>query len=358
MPFAIPTLRDLTERVRQAFRAELPGSDAWAWPNNIYVTAKVLAGSIYELFGYADYIARQKFALTADGVSLDEHGLEFGLTRNPAAAAEGGVSVAGTIGAAISSGTRFQRTDGALFRAIADARIGAGGTATVLVRADLVGPEGNTVPNAPITVIDTVPGVGNEASVSRDGIGGGVSAESDERFRDRILFRKRNPPMGGAASDYVIWARQIPGITRVFVEKLAFGLGTVGVFVMMDDAYETGIPELADVARVQGLLNALAPASAIVCVQRPYPLVVDVTVRGLSPDTQSVRDAAIAELRDAFRRLAEPGRKSADFRFSRSWIWNAVASATGEDRHEIVAPAADVMAPLGALPVLGTVRFV
>ena len=63
MPFAIPSLRDLVERARQSFRANLPGTDAWLWPNNIGPSAKVMAGLTHEVFGYADYIARQKFAL-------------------------------------------------------------------------------------------------------------------------------------------------------------------------------------------------------------------------------------------------------------------------------------------------------
>ena len=37
--FEIPTLQALAARARQAFRAHLPGSDAWLCPNNIYATA-------------------------------------------------------------------------------------------------------------------------------------------------------------------------------------------------------------------------------------------------------------------------------------------------------------------------------
>jgi uncharacterized phage protein gp47/JayE len=44
--------------------------------------------------------------------------------------------------------------------------------------------------------------------------------------------------------------------------------------------------------------------------------------------------------------------------FSRSWAWQAVANASGEERHEIVAPPADVTLLPGEMPVLGTVTFV
>jgi uncharacterized phage protein gp47/JayE len=46
------------------------------------------------------------------------------------------------------------------------------------------------------------------------------------------------------------------------------------------------------------------------------------------------------------------------FSFSRSWIWQAVANASGEQRHKITAPADDVALAPGDMAVLGTVTFV
>jgi hypothetical protein len=60
--FDFPTLKGLMERSRQSFRANLKGSDAWVWPNNVYVSAKVIAGSVWEVFGFAAYIEKQIFA--------------------------------------------------------------------------------------------------------------------------------------------------------------------------------------------------------------------------------------------------------------------------------------------------------
>ena len=61
--FAIPSLDSLVTRARNGFRAYLPGSDAWLWPNNLYATAKLVGGMMSELFGFADDIAEQKFAI-------------------------------------------------------------------------------------------------------------------------------------------------------------------------------------------------------------------------------------------------------------------------------------------------------
>src|SRR6516225_2846381 len=108
--FAIPSLKDLVERARSRFRANLPGSDAWIWPNNINPTAKVIGGMTHEVFGFADYIQRQKFALTADSENLDLHGEEYGLARKPAAPARGPVDIVTSAALAASVGAVLQRS--------------------------------------------------------------------------------------------------------------------------------------------------------------------------------------------------------------------------------------------------------
>src|SRR4051812_49207067 len=100
--FAIPTLDALTDRARKAFRANLPGSDAWLWPNNVNLLSKVLAGLTFELFGFADDIQRQKFAVTATGDGLEAHGAEVGLGRKPARQAAGTVVITSTNGIRIA----------------------------------------------------------------------------------------------------------------------------------------------------------------------------------------------------------------------------------------------------------------
>jgi hypothetical protein len=76
----------------------------------------------------------------------------------------------------------------------------------------------------------------------------------------------------------------------------------------------------------------------------------------------------VAELADAFQRL---GRVTGSdkvlpnlpylawpFTFSLSWVWQAVANASGERRHKITSPADDIVIAAGSIPVLGSVSFV
>jgi uncharacterized phage protein gp47/JayE len=66
------------------------------------------------------------------------------------------------------------------------------------------------------------------------------------------------------------------------------------------------------------------------------------------------RSARVARIADPV--AAQPYRAT-PFVLSRSWIWQAVANATGEQAHEIVAPVADLVLSPGQLPILGAVTF-
>lgn len=365
--FRIPTLGDLANRARQEFRTYLKGSDAWVWPNNVYVSAKVMAGMTFEVFGFAAYIQRQMFAHTAPDIeSLRMHGEEFGIPQKPAEPAHGAVDFVADGALIIEIGAIIERIDGVRYIVKDGGNLPGAGSISVNVMAVEDGAQGNAVGGTPLTIISGVTGDAT-AAVGSDGIVLGSDIEDPESYRARILFRKRNPPHGGAAADYVAWASSISGVTRVFVERLWFGPGTVRVFILMDDAYANGVPTSADAARVAEMIEAVRPAGAIVTVAAPVAKPVNVTIDGLQPDNPTVREAILAELRDQFRRLSRvAGNDSAiggmpylasPTSFSRSWIWQAVANATGEQRHEITAPADDIELAAGEIATLGTVTF-
>ena len=376
--FAIPSLDDLLKRARSAFRSYLPGSDAWLWPNNVYVSAKVMAGAVYEVFGFADYIYRQRFAGLADSENLDLHGQEFAIARRPAAPARGYVTLTAPAAITVAPGAVFRRTDGVEYIATVSGSLAGAGTLDIEVVAAIDGKRTNAEANMPLEIVSGVTVASGDAlaAVASDGITAGADVESDGpewttdlgTYRGRILFRKRYPPHGGAAADYVMWAVEVSGVTRVFVERLWNGTGTVRIFVLMDDIYPNGIPPAGEVVRVADFLTTQQPSGAVVTVTAPRPKVVDVQISGLVPDTTAVRETVLAELRAAFRRLSRvagsdtphggmPFLATPDA-FSRSWLWQAVANASGEERHAITMPAADVALVPGEIAVLGTVTFI
>ncbi|WP_316234960.1 MULTISPECIES: baseplate J/gp47 family protein [unclassified Bradyrhizobium] len=368
--FSIPTLRDSVERARRAFRSYLPGSDAWIYPNNINPTAKLFGGIEHLLFGFADYIQKQKFALTADGENLNLHGEELGLPRRPAAPASGNVPIVTLDALAVANGAVLTRADGARYIATVGGSIGTAGTLIVPVIADSNGKAGNAIAATPLDLTSGFSGPGLDtatASVDSGGIVGGLDVEDDETYRARILFRKRNPPHGGAPADYVTWAGQVIGVTRVFVERRFNGPGTVRVFPLMDDLYPDGIPHPADIARVAAFIDEVAPASALVTVAAPVAHPVAVSVGGLQPFTTDVQEAIKAELAASFRinsrvagsdvPIAPMPYLASPTSFSRSWIWQAIGNAAGETRCRVDLPAADVPLAAAEIATLGAVSF-
>lgn len=374
MAYNIPTLSQLCERARSAFRANLRGSDAWLPFNNVYVSAKVIAGAVYEVFGFADYIAQQKFALTADAEHLELHGQELGLSRKSARPAEFVIDVTTASAASIEAGAICERSDGLRYRATAVAAIGGAGSMDVPVTAVDDGSAPNMLTGTAVewvsgasggivaSEVDTIVALGADA----EPIGEKFSSDL-ATYRGRILFRKRNPPHAGAPADYVTWCGEIAGVTRTFVERRWAGAGTVRVFPLMDGLFSNGIPDDAAIARVAAYVDTVAPATATVTIAAPLAVPVDITISGISPDTSAVREAVLAELRAAFARQSRVAGNDINApdmpylayptSFSRSWIWQAVANATGEERHAITVPAVDPALSSGEIATLGAVTF-
>ena len=375
--FAFPTLKDLMERSRQSFRANLKGSDAWVWPNNVYASAKVIAGAIFEVFGFAAYIEKQIFAWRAPDIeSLTNHGIEYGIPQNPATPATGSVIFTVTDNISVSTDAILTRADGVQFIVTAGGNLATSGSLTLPVVSVTDGKINNTEAGTDLAITSGVTSTSTTAptcAVDGNGITLGADIEDIESYRARILFRKRNPPHGGAAADYVFWAGQVAGVSfyadrpTVYVERLFAGPGTVRVFPLMFDLYSNGIPSAADVLRVHEYIETVRPAGASVTVAAPVAVPVNITVSGLQPNTIDVQNAVLAELADTFFRLSRPAGADAafgsmpylasPFTFSLSWIWQAVANATGEQRHRIVSPTSDVALFPGQMATLGTVTF-
>lgn len=357
MAFLIPDIKAMAQQARNAFRAEMPGTDAWLWPNNIYVSAKVIGGAVWQVFGRLKWMDRQRFAMTASGYELERHGLDYGIARKGASFTKGNIIVSGSIyPLLIPIGTVLTRSDGVTFASTAAVSINKITLdVSVPVICSVAGKIGNTVYGTPMSF--SMAGIAS-AAVDDAGMGQGSDLETDEQLRARILFRKRYPPHGGAGYDYVAWGLSLPGVTRVFQSGNAYGRGTVGVWFLMDDTYLAGIPQAADVLAMQTYLDSVAPTTAGIIVSAPIADCVDVVVKGLSPDNQAIRESVGAELVSMFRNMTQPSTPGEPFTLHESWIRQAVSNATGERSHAIVAPASDVPFGVGMMPCLKSVSFI
>lgn len=356
--FAARTLDAISRGVRGDLRRELPGSDAMIWPNTLAVIAKVVSMAIHLVELRAEWIYRQIFASTADARQLERHAYEFGLARKLAARATGTVTTAGAADTIYPAGISWL-SGATRFTAISDARSDAGGAVVFTVAAADAGLSGNRVAGETMALIDPAlaPTLGPTATVDAAGLGGGADAESDASLRARVLDRKRRPPQGGATSDYEQIARASPGVTAAWAHSWVNGPGTVGVWFLIDGR-PNGIPTAADVAAVQDFIEARRLIRARLVVQAPIPRPVDIMIGGLSSDSIATRAAIRASLEAMFAARARVGVAPAPFTMSRSWISEAISTATGEDRHVLMSPNGDVTFADGSIPVLGTIYHV
>lgn len=349
MSYNRPSLSELIERARLDIEGRLVGADARLRQGVLDVLARMHAGGLSALYGYADWISRQILPDTAEAEILARTASIWGVARKAATAAQGEVTFTGTDGITVPAGTLLTRVDGAQYRTSADVLIAAG-TALAAVEALVTGPGGAMDTGQHLTFVQLVAGVSADAIVAAPGIVPGIDEESDESLLSRLLERIRRPPQGGSKYDYERWALAIPGVTRAWVYPAWLGAGTVGVTFVMDGQVDI-IPAGGDVALVQAALDDLRPVTADLTVFAPVAVPVNFTIQS-APASAAVHSAIVAELTDLFRRDAEPG---GTMRLSR--MSEAVSIAAGEEYHNLVAPGADVIAAAGELPILGTVTF-
>lgn len=344
--FARPTLPTLVEQIRADLLARLSQDDVLR-RSDLEVQARVQAAALHAVYGFVSHLARQILPDTADSDWLDRHASWWGIARKAASVASGTVTATATSGVTIPAGTVLQRAGVGDYATTAEVTA-ADGTATLPVEAATAGAAGNLSAGALLTLVSPIAGVQSTAVVVE--IAGGAEVESDDDLRARVRDRIRLPPHGGAEHDYEAWALEVAGVTRAWVYPSLAGIGTVGV-CFVADGREDIVPTPAEVEAVQAYIDARRPVTADVTVFAPVADALDLSIE-LDPDSTATRAAVAAELADFLTREAEPG---ATIHLSR--LREAISIATGEYRHDLVSPAADVVSDAGHIAILGTITW-
>ena len=368
MAWQVKTIgQHVTEAVR-AFDANLQGADAALLRNNLRPTAQVVGGVAFGLERFIAWGVDQKFIRDCAPDQLDRHGAEMKppVPRKRAAQARGQVTVTATGPVTLATGAILTRSDGAAFSVDAGIVLAGAGTAQVAVTAVTAGGDGNSAAGAALSASSGLTGPATVA-VSAGGIGGGADIEAHEPYRARLLFAKAYPEHGGAPADWYRYALAIPGVTRAFIEPLGHGRGTVVIYPFFDLTRPNGIPLESDRQIVEQELRRVGPGAGLPVVRIAETVPVNMVFSGLSPNTPEVQQAVAAEIATIFfvnSRVAgssEP-HPSMPFLFtpelfSRSWLWQAASNASGEHRHVLVQPVADLGLASGQTAVPGTLTF-
>lgn len=361
MPFSRPTLSALRAQVAQDVTASVGTNTGLLRRAVLRVLADIQAAMAHLHYGYLDWIARQAVPFTAEDEALEGWAALKGVTRKAATAASGSVTFAGTPGAIIPSGHPVTRYDGAAYTTGDAVAVGGGGTATVTVTALDPGAVGNAVAGAAMALSAAVVGV--QSAGTAGALTGGADTETDDELRTRMLAAYASTPMGGASADYVIWALQVPGVTRAWCLPHGQGVGSAIVYFMMDEAHPDGFPvgtdgvstseprgtaATGDQLAVADHLWPLAPVTALVYAVAPVAQPVAFTIAGVPVGLRASVSAALAD------QLRQDGSPGGTVRVAALW---AAVRALGLTAFDINAPVDDVTAAAGHLPTLGTITW-
>lgn len=345
MALDLDTLPTIRAQVRDDIAGHLPGADASVPNSNMRVLAEANSGLADAAYRYIERLSDE---LLVDKAVywLERHGKIWIGPKQAATFATGTVVVRGSTGIAIPALTEFL-AGGMTIQTTEDAAASPGGT-VIAARATVPGAAGNILAGATATFTAAIPGVEAAATIPADWTGG-AETEDTESYRDRILQRIRKPPQGGAAHDYVAWAREVTGVTRAWASSEIVGAATVRF--VMDDLRPNGIPTSDDCDLVAAHIDPLRPVTVKrLFVLAPTPKAVNLTIANLETDSPATRTAISASLVRMLRRKAEPGKT-----ISRSWIAEAVSAAVGEASHDLTA--SNVTMTAGEIGVLGTVTY-
>lgn len=349
MPFARPALTELIDRVTADISSRVTGVESAVLRRSLLgILARSEAGAVHMLYGFIEWAAKQAVIDTAEKEYLERWAKIWKVFRKAADYSSGDALLSGLAGSTVPAGTILQRQDGVQYRVLADGTF-TGTTLQPTVVAVEPGAAGNAAAGTPLFLLSPVAGVQSTCSAATD-IDGGLDVETDPQLLSRLLQRIRQPPHGGAASDYEQWALEVAGVTRVWVYPNQMGAGTVTVLFVCDGEADI-IPTPAKVAEVQAYINARRPVTAEVYVAAPIADALNMTVK-LEPNTAVVQAAVLAEIADLIARDSKPGSPTLISR-----LREAVSIAADETDNAIVTPTADVAHATGHMAVPGIITF-
>lgn len=293
------------DEIYARMRAELPadidsseGSHVWNFLRPTALVAAELCESllpqviqvIFPDWSYAEF--------------LDGHAKARGLTRRPAVAASGTLTITGTVGAVIPLGTRFSTaaagdTAAVEYATTEEVTIGDGGTASAPVTCTEAGTVGNTGPGTVILVSGRLPAVTDVTNPAA--ITGGAAEESDESLRERISSYDRNQGNSfvGSLSDYHRWATSVAGVGSASVIDAQDDTGTVTIIVSDTD----GNPATEELRQAvyDYIMSPDDPGSRLAPVNATIQVIAPTTLNLVIRATVSLEfDATTTSARNAF----------------------------------------------------------
>ncbi|EIJ6701624.1 baseplate J/gp47 family protein [Serratia marcescens] len=354
MPFNVPTLRQLIKTGEQDIEIELDEKLPPVGVERALNTS--FSGAVRDVYDYQSWIADQVVpSPKSDDQTIIDTASTEGVIRKAATYATGKAVFKGS--QPIPLNTEMQARNGNGYHVIT-ASAPANGVQTVTIQADDVGASGNLDADAQLTLVSPIPGVESTGVVDGNGLTGGTDIEPISELLDRLLFRKRNPPVGGAVHDYVIWAREMAGVSRAWAWDAWHGPGTVGLAWVYDSRTDI-TPTAADRAAMNEYLFRHADPATGNFVGKPGGIevwIISLTLKPIGPaiklvpDSAETRRATLANL-NALQRTLSPGST-----LLLSSLRTAIGTATGVTDYTLNINS-DITSASGELITIGDVTW-
>lgn len=263
--------------------------------------ARAVGAAQWTLWQRVDRLVSDLIPSTATGAALEAWAACFGLSRQRASTATGGIVVTAedpyhTDTITIPEGTEWIGPLGVSYLSTAEAEIAPGeATGAVTVTAAEPGGSANLPPGATLALVSSLPGILTSATVSGDGITGGADEESDESLRTHVLDAIRWPRgIGNVAHVEAIARAADPSIRAVSVISAH---GRAFIYLDTMNGYNRVVSAAAWI-KAMDAINAAVPAGITAYVSVISPQSIPVSIRGISDATtrRTLSDAIAAYL--------------------------------------------------------------
>lgn len=224
---------------------------------------------------------------------LDYHANARGINRNAATVASGYITVTGTAGTFIETGSLFSTasTDGEPsvdYETTVEATIPDSGTINIPVQCTMAGIQGNTQAGTVIFVGSKINGI--SFVTNSDPITGGTEKETDDHLRERIAEydKSQSDSYVGNDADYKRWAKSVNGVGEAVIIPAQDDTGLVKI-IITDASGNPGNEALCQavynyIMSPDDRMKRLAPVNALLSV--------------IPPETENISISAVVELSD------------------------------------------------------------
>jgi uncharacterized phage protein gp47/JayE len=230
---------------------------------------------------------------------------------------------------------------------------------SVAIESNDAGADSNIASGGTLTIATPIAGVDNIVYTQFAGISGGTNEETTEDFRDRVIFKWQNPATPFSSTAIESLAKEVSGVTRVWVEEITPDIGKVTIYFVRDDDASI-IPDSGEVATVKEKILTIKPAhtpDSYVIVSAPAAVAIPITFSVLSPNTSEMQTAITASLQEFFTSENNVG-ENVELNQITNTIFNTIDDTGSQPTSfTLSAPAGDTIINAGQIGTLGTIIY-